>query len=452
MHKRPLLAALLTALSGTALADTAHVTTADDNGDGSFRAAVAAANADPAIDTIAFDAGLDITLLGEVHYTGDQGLALVGNGSVLRGDCDPAATWDGGLFASYSAADIAISGLDVLDSCNNGVGIFIPEGADGEVGVTLMNVTISGSGYHGLYIDNQDSSGAYNTDDVPHPECMDPHPYDAKAGVSLTVIDSHVDGNGVLALTAWEQPAPIIENEELTGLTGCPADFDGIRVDDGGAGGISAWFAHSTADHNLADGIELDERGGGDVVSWAYDLSVVGNGETSAYEIVLPNGDTITDLDDGFDIDEEDNGELLAVFEMATVSENRDEGLDLDEAGNGSATVYVASIEANANEDQGVKVDESGNGSLYVLVDDAIVNDSLSQNGIEFTEEDNGSLEADIVDTQATGNDDAAVAGEQTGRGYGLIRVSGSDLAGNGDPSFDLDNIDVTVDDASLTD
>jgi len=90
-------------------------------------------------------------------------------------------------------------------------------------------------------------------------------------------------------------------------------------------------------------------------------------------------------------------------------------------------------------------VDESGSGSLSVYIDSCHVNDSLSQNGIEFTEEDMGSLYAEIANSLVTGNDDAAVAGEHTSKGNGLIRVSDSDLTGNGDPSFDLTDIDVEM-------
>ena len=203
----------------------------------------------------------------------------------------------------------------------------------------------------------------------------------------------------------------------------------------------------SSASGNLADGIEYDERGQGDVLSWAYGLEVSENGETTAYPIADCDGGTVEDLDDGFDIDEEDNGKLYAYFEDILVLENRDEGLDLDEAGNGSATVVVNGAVANGNEDQGIKVDESDNGSLYVTIMDAEVIGSLSQHGTEFTEEDNGSLDVVIFDSEISGNDDGAVAGEQTGKGYGLLTVIDSDLTGNDKCSFDeLDgSIDVDL-------
>lgn len=447
LRRRILTTTILAVLSGSAMADTAYVTSAADAGADTYRAAVEAASADPAIDTIEFDPALDITVLSEVNYSGTQDLTLVGNGSSITGDCDPAASWDSGLFASHSAADITIEDLDFANSCNNGVAVFIPENASGEVAVTLSGVSITGSRFHGLFVDGQDSTGVFNTDDVPQPECMDPHPYDSKASIALTVEYSHIDGNGNL-LPDWDLPVAICDAndpEETIGLTGCPPDYDGIRVDDGGNGGITALLMETTADGNLADGIEYDETGNGDVISWAFGLSVVGNGETEAYEVPGCDGELISDLDDGKDIDEAGNGGLWAYYEDIEVSHNRDEGLDLDEADNGSATVIINTAVTNENEDQGIKVDESGNGSLVAVVDNAEVHGSLSQNGIEFTEEDRGSLEAEITNSSVKFNDDAAVAGEQTGKGSGLITVIDSDLTENGDDSFDVEDIDIEV-------
>lgn len=454
LKKKILAAGIALAVSGAALADTVHVSSAADSGVDTFRAAVAAATADPAIDTIEFDSDFAITLDSEVHYAGHQDLAILGSDSTISGDCALATTWDGGLFASYTAASITINDLSFLDSCNNGVAVFIPEDASGEVAVSLHNVSIEGSRFHGLYIDNQDSTGAYNTDDIPHPDCADPHPYDSAAGVVLHVSESTIEGNGqVEPGPSWPQPVATCDGDEVVSLSGCPYDFDGIRVDDGGDGGIYAMVEDSSSSYNLADGIEYDERGSGDVESWAFGLDVNANGETTEFPIVGcdfeadPEDNTVEDLDDGFDIDEEDNGELYAYFADIEVSDNRDEGLDLDEAGNGSATVVVDGAVANGNEDQGIKVDESNNGSMSVTIVDAEVNGSLSQHGTEFTEEDNGSLDVAIIDSEISGNDDGAVAGEQTGRGHGQLRVIDSNLTGNDKCSFDEldDSIDTKL-------
>ena len=456
LKKEILTSAIALAFSGAALADTAYVTVDGDAGADTFRAAVEEANGDPAIDTIMFASPLSVTLLSEVHYTGEQDLVIAGNDSTLTGDCPPAPTWDGGLFASYSAAAISLSDISFADSCNNGLGVFIPEDASGEVAIILNNVSISGSRFHGLYADNQDSTGVYNTDDVPHPDCEDPHPYDSKAGIVLYVTDSHIDVNGTVGLESpapnWIQPEPVDCSVDELELTGCPYDFDGIRLDDGGQGGIAAYVRDSSANGNLADGIEYDELDQGNVLSWAWGLEVSDNGETTANPIFDCDGENVEDLDDGFDIDEEDNGELFAYFENILVVDNRDEGLDLDEAGNGSATVVVDGAMTNGNEDQGVKVDESDNGSLWAILNDVVANGSLSQHGTEFTEEDNGDLDVVISDSFIKYNDDGAVAGEQTGRGYGLLTVIDSDLTENDECSFEELDDSIEVDLQGTTD
>jgi hypothetical protein len=485
--KQVVAGAIALSLSGAALADTVYV---DDVT--TFGQAVAVANANPAIDTIEFDGRRDQLVTEEVHYLGPQDLTILGGNSVLTGNCSPAESWGGGLFASYSAASISISDLTFETSCNNGVGVFIPANAKGDVEVALENVSIKDSRFHGLYVDNQDSTGSYNTDDVPHPDCFDPWPYDSKAGVVLVVRGSDISSNGNM-VPDWELPVVTYPPQEqwdvdcefdegdgweceigvdpgVFELSGCPADFDGIRVDDGGPGGITATILNSVVSGNLADGVEYDERGQGDVDSYVGGLHVEENGETEDeyliefsienYEVPGTDGVTVTaegeisDLDDGFDIDEEDNGELYAYFEEVFVNENRDEGLDLDEAGNGSATVMVDGAVANGNEDQGIKVDESNNGDLWVTIVDAEANGSRSQHGTEFTEEDNGSLDVAIIDSEISRNDDGAVAGEQDGRGYGLLTVLDSDLAGNDKCSFDeLDgSIDVDLQGSTTVD
>ena len=233
LKKKILTAAIALTFSGAALADTIYVTDDGDAGPDTFRAAVMAANGDPAIDTIMFASPLSVTLESEVHYTGSQDLAIAGSGSTLTGDCPLASTWGGGLFASYSAAAISLSDLSFVESCNNGVGVFIPEDASGEVAITLDNVNIIDSRFHGLYADNQDSTGVYNTDDVPHPDCEDPHPYDSKAGIVLYVTDSSIDGNGTVGLVSPAHRGLHRTPEQVRDVPHPPVARRELEVDDG---------------------------------------------------------------------------------------------------------------------------------------------------------------------------------------------------------------------------
>ena len=427
---------LLVVLASSVHAAPVAVSNGSDSDRGSFRAAVDAANADSSIHRIVFTPGLTVLLDGDVVYTGSQRLTIDGNSSAVVPSAAfaPADTWDGGLFVSTGGADMTLTDIGFYESPNNGVGVFLPEDAKGKIRIALHNVVIEASRFHGLYVDGQFAE-EYDTDGVVHPDCKDPWPYDSDAGIVLDVRRVDILSNGTLA-GGYDTGTPI---EGGDGLTGCPADFDGVRADDGGKGGIEAGFDDVWIDGNLADGAELDERGPGNVRAIVRNTKITRNGETGT-----------DDLDDGFDIDESDEGSLTAVFEDCQVSENRDEGLDLDEAGEGSARVVVRRCEANGNEDQGVKIDEEDAGRLTAYIVDSVVNDSLSQHGIEFTEEDGGGLRATVRDTEVTGNDDAAIAGEQEEPGKGRLRVIGSDLTGNGDPSFELAGIELTVEDTSF--
>ncbi|MDJ0789427.1 MAG: hypothetical protein QNK05_21690 [Myxococcota bacterium] len=428
---------LLVALPTLASARIARVTQEGDSGSGSFRAAVEAANGDSRIRTIVFRRGLSVELLSEVVYTGEQSLRIEGRGSEIAADpaAPLAALPDAGLFASRSAADLVIRRLSFLNSFNNGVGVFIPESATGVVHVTLDRVVIDGAQFHGLFVDGQSFDG-FNTDDVPHPFCEDPWPFDSAAGIAIDVRRSQILNNGALG-PDFDTGEPIVFDGEPA-LTGCPADFDGIRADDGGLGSIFATVIDTDVIGNLADGIEYDELAEGSVWATTIDSVIAENGETGT-----------DDLDDGFDIDEDGPGDLIASFFDVVASDNRDEGLDLDEAGEGSVFVSVVGSEANTNEDEGIKVDEEDEGNLSVSITRTEVNGSLSQQGIDLTEEGAGRFSGLFLGIEVTGNDDEGVAAAQEDEGTGVLFVIGSDLTGNGEPpaspepSFDLEGIDL---------
>ncbi len=409
---------------------TLFVTSAADDGPGSFRAAVEAANTDPRVRHIRFRNRLIVVLASDVVYTGRQPLRIDGKGSTLAGDpaAPPSETWDGGLFAATGGADLAIRNLAFRDSFDNGLGVFVPAGAKGSVRVNLHGVTIEDARFHGLFFDGQASSG-FNTDDVPHPDCEDPHPFDSEASVVLTVRHSEIARNGTLA-GGFDTGSPEIRDGEEV-LTGCPADFDGIRVDEGGVGSIHASVTHTLVEGNLADGIEYDETEAGGVSAWVQATRVFGNGETGT-----------DDLDDGFDVDEADAGDLRAFLLHSVFGENRDEGIDLDEAGEGDVLVTLVTVEASRNEDEGFKIDEEDDGDLVANVIQSEIDESLSQQGIDFTEAGAGDYDVRLVGTRVTGNDDEGLASLQETPGAGKLVLIGSDLTGNGDPSLDLIDIE----------
>jgi hypothetical protein len=295
-------------LAGLGLAVTpAQAAAPGVSSEAEFLAAVGAANGDPSITEIVFAPNAVIELTDEVRYTGAQDLTLVGRGATLSGatviaDTD---TWGSGLFVSQSGGDLTVERLTFADSFNNGLAVFLPEGS-GTVEIVLDQVTVTDAQFHGVLIDGQATTG-YNTDDFIHPDCVDPHPTNSGTSIDITVDRSVITGAGQLV------------GYDISQATGCPQDFDGLRVDQGGDGDLIADLDRSTFDGNLADGVELDEKGDGSVDATVDRSTFNDNGDTVAIDCTVEEfcgddlGQEIEDLDDGFDIDEEDAGDLIVV-------------------------------------------------------------------------------------------------------------------------------------------
>ena len=424
-----------------------------------FLAAVEAANADPSITEIVFAPNAIIELTDEVRYTGEQDLTLVGRGATLSGatvnaDTD---TWGSGLFVSQSGGDLTVERLTFADSFNNGLAVFLPEGS-GTVEIVLDQVIVTDAQFHGVLIDGQSTTG-YNTDDFIHPTCVDPYPTDSGTSIDITVDRSAIIGSGKII------------GYDISQATGCPQDFDGLRVDQGGPGDLVADLDRSTFDGNLADGVELDEKGDGSVDATVDRSTFNDNGDTSAIECTVEElcgddfGQEIEDLDDGFDIDEEDAGDLTVVVSRSAVNDNRDEGMDMDEAGEGSITGTVTKTEASRNGDEGYKASEEDAGDNTADISKSTFSDAGNdQIEVESTEGDgSGTVTVNVSKTTSTGADGSGVKaveddggavfvtvdkstladngewGVEAVGGSGSVNVSKSDLSGNGDGEVELD-------------
>lgn len=429
-----LASAALAITSAPAAAGTATITSGADNGPGSLRAAVAAANADPSITTISFAPDLTVELASEVRFTGSQDLRIDGRNSTVSGataapDTD---TWDSGLLVATGGGDLSISQLIFADSFNNGLAVFVPTGGD-DVAITLDRVTVRDAQFHGVLIDAQASSG-YNTDDVIHPECTDPYAVDAGVSIDIVVTKTSITGAGVL------------DGFDTSLATGCPQDFDGLRVDQGGAGDITGTIVKSTFDGNLADGAELDEKGAGSVIVDVAKSTFDHNGDTVEIECTAGidgcvEGDLIADLDDGFDIDEEGPGDLIASMSKTTANGNFDEGLDFDEAGDGDIEVEVIGVTAIGNNDEAFKASEEDAGDVEVEIDKSMFVDG-GDDGTQIEEEGDGDIEVEIAKSTVTGNGKFGVKVEQSDAGEGELEIDKSDLRGNDDGAVETEGVD----------
>lgn len=329
--------ALAAAPAAAAPPGTVDVVSGADTGPGSLRAAVAAANADPSIDTIRFDGGLVVALESSVTYTGLQALSIEGNGATISGasvtpDTD---TWDGGLLVATGGADLTVERLTLA----------------------LQRITVDGVQFHGVLVDGQSTTG-YNTDDTIHHSCTDPNPVDADVAVAVNLSRTTITGAGRLVGYDISLATPVDATVSPTSFT-----------DNG-----------DTAPIVCTDGAQCGD-----------DL-----------------GSEISDLDDGFDIDEAGAGDLTAEITRTTVDGNRDEDLDFDEEDDGSIAVAVERTEAAGNGDEACKASEEGEGSHTAALQRVTFTGS-GNDAVEVEKADGGDVVVSVERATVTGTDGSGI-------------------------------------------
>jgi hypothetical protein len=343
------------------------VTSGADDGPGSLRAALAAADADPDADAVFIRSQVrTITLDAPLGYAGAESLRLKGHGTVIQ----PAAGREGSfdLFEATGGADLTVEDL-TFRAGRKGIDVVVPAGATGVLSVALKGVAVRDSVWHGLHIDDLTNATA--------------------AGVALDVRGSIIAGNG-----------------------SDPNDFDGIRVDERGPGGITASFGTSTATANGGDGVELDERDAGSVRAAIWASAFTRNGSANA-----------ADLEDGFDIDEGGGGDLFIDATGARFDANSEGGLDV-------------------NEDDGD--DPTDAGDLVARLTNATGSDN-GDKGLDFSEGDGGGLWAAFVRVEASRNGTSAdnleegIVLEEAGAGDVVAGFWSVTASGNGDDGIDID-------------
>ena len=241
-------------------------TSCQDAGPGSFRAAIDSANGDPAVTLVHVHSGESrtIALQSTVVFSGTQELTHPRR-SAPRSTA-PASRRPG--ISATGGGDLTVSDLTVRNAPAEGIAVEVPATATGTLRLALRASTILGNKGHGVLVNDQVDPAT--TDGVP------PNPADRRPRLPSRVVNTRFIGNGYSV-----------------------SDRDGLRVNEGGAGDLTITVRLVTADGNAADGIEVDERGPGDVRLDMCGARINGNG------VFDP-----ADLDDGFDIDESDDGSV----------------------------------------------------------------------------------------------------------------------------------------------
>ena len=351
------------------------VTTGANDGPGSLRAAIDRADTDPSVSAIHVAPSVRTVRIDEsLVYSGEQDLSISGR-AVVRPTSGAEGDFD--LLVADGGADLALSGLTFQGGAN-GVVVNVPADATGTVEVDLRRVSILDNNLFGLHLNDKANNSA--------------------ASVRLTVVGSRVEGNG--------------EGE---------SDRDGIRVDEGGAGGIEASIAASRLDENGAEGIELDEGGEGGVTLRVTGSTFNDNG------FIDP-----ADLDDGIDVDEADAGDVRVAIFASEVIGNFDEGIDLNESGDGDLRLNAVGVRVNDSGDEGIALEELDAGNLKASLV-AVQARRNGADGVLAEEGGAGNLDVSLLASSIVNNDGFGVSVVQEEPGTGRLRVRGTRLGGNAD-------------------
>ena len=253
------------------------VTNSNDAGPGSFRDAIAQANGNPAIGSIAFLPSVTtVALQSTVVYSGSQNLTIHGNNATIDGSGSGGTSFR----MNTTGADLTLTSLTFRDAPAQGVHVEVAPSATGTVRVSLLDVTAQDNAGHGVLVNDQEDPST--EDDV------QPDPDGSAASVEVVVIGSRFVGNGFSI-----------------------SDRDGLRVNEGGTGDLTLTLERTHAEKNGADGVEIDERGAGNVYIDVSNATFTRNG------VFDP-----ADLDDGFDIDEYNDGSIVGTVEGSSANHN----------------------------------------------------------------------------------------------------------------------------------
>ena len=384
--------ALSTTMSaGGGSSSTVLVTNSNDDGPGSFRRAIAAASADSKVARIQFLGIVStIRLQQTIEFTGPQDLTIIGNGAALDG-----ARAAGPAFLATGGASLTVSGLDVRNAQAEGIAVEVPATATGTIRLALFNVAIVNNLSHGVLVNDQEDPSTQ--------EEVQPNPNGSAASVDVSVFNCRFVHNGYSV-----------------------SDRDGLRVNEGGDGDLTITVKFTEAENNGADGIEIDERGAGDVRVEMFGTRLTGNGPFD------PN-----DLDDGFDIDEYDDGSIIATVALSAANDNREEGFDFNENNNGDLRVTMQLVEANRNGEEGIDLEEDddfGNSGDLVAVMTGIAtvgNGNGADGALKIREKETGNLDVTLKNIFSADNFGSGIFVRESSGGSSVVRIERALMSGN---------------------
>ena len=164
---------------------------------------------------------------------------------------------------------------------------------------------------------------------------------------------------------------------------------------------VSIW--NSNIDSNGGDGIEVEEGHEGMVDLIAGDSTFNDNGDQDS-----------EDLEDGIDIDERGEGNVLVNFVNVGVQDCFDEGIDINEDDGGHIVARFICVDAlGAKGGDGIRCRESGDGGVFVIARQTTVTDNDDE-GMQLSEEGEGDLVALLINVESSDNNDHGIQLEES--------------------------------------
>ncbi len=213
-------------------------------------------------------------------------------------------------------------------------------------------------------------------------------------------------------------------------------------MNEGGAGDLTIVVRNTLATDNGADGIELDERGAGDADFTVSDSQITGNG--SFHELFPPADPDDIDLDDGMDVDESNDGDVIGRVTNSIASDNFEEGWDFNENDAGDFLVDLTNVDASRNLEEGVDFEEDddfpGGGDLVTTLVGVTADENEGGDaGVKIREKSVGTLEAAVRGARANANDEDGINVREDDAGDLRASVDQSTTNENGDDGINFD-------------
>ena len=386
--------------------DKIVVRNANDSGQGSLRAALLSGKT-----TVEIDASVgSIKLLSPLIVEDVKKLNILGAGQWIDGS---KIVGNDHILSMKSIADLTVQGINFVGNAEeisqdpdkqvggSAIYVGVPASFAQDLNVSLKNVSIARVGGHGVHVS------------------------DCSTG-SICGGGNSAEGKGSSASIYVDLDSVSIRNVGYG-----RQDGDGFRVDERGIGSIYMNISNSLFYEAGADGMELDEAGSGDVVV-NIDKSAFLNNGAYCDLVKFKNGSKCDDegspdLDDGFDIDEADEGSIMINLTNTDANHNYDEGFDFDEQGKGDIVFNGKLLEAASNLNEGIKVSEENGGSVRVLLSQLLaVDNNGSKEGVQIEEEGKGDLEVRLGKSTMIGGAAEKLKVEQADKGKGILKIESS--------------------------